>query len=243
MASIGSPSEDSLYGLALNGNTPCQPNIKINDNKYITQVTRHRHLGVTFNERLSWKDHVHRAADVINKSAKKIGLLRRLGKQLSSTVVRDLYAFSIRPGIEYGSIVWSGLSSSDAARLERFNRSAARLITKTSPSSDISRDLLLARGGLPSLGTRRRMAQCILIHKAYLGRHPPHLQRAISPWISPGKRRQSLRTSPLSIHVQRPNKSFFQRSPLFRAATTWNRFFCRYSQQIPPFGPGHFKLF
>ena len=83
------------------------------------QVTRHRHLGVTFNERLSWKDHVH---DVIKKSAKKIGLLRRLGRQLSSTVVRDLYSFSIRPGIEYGSIVWSGLSSSDAARLEQIKQ-------------------------------------------------------------------------------------------------------------------------
>ena len=124
----------------------------------------------------------------------------------------DLYAFSIRPSIEYGSIVWSGLSSSDAAHLERFNRSAARLITKTSPSSDISRELLLARAGLQSLGTRHRMAQCILIRKAYLGRRPRHLQRALSPWISPGKRRQSPRTSPLSIHVQRPNKSSFQRS-------------------------------
>ena len=92
-----------------------------------TQVTRHRHLGVTLNERLSWKDHVH---DVIQKSAKKVGLLRRLGRQLSSTVVRDLYVFSIMPGIEYGSNVWSGLSSSDAASSERFNRSAARLITK-----------------------------------------------------------------------------------------------------------------
>ena len=92
------------------------------------------------------------------------------------------------------------------------NRSAARLITKTSPSSDISRELLLARAGLPSLGTRRRMAKCILICKAYLGCHPRHLQRAFSPWISPGKRRQSPRTSPLSIRVQRPNKSFFQHS-------------------------------
>ena len=199
---------------------PCQLNIKINGNQ-IAQVTRHRHLGVTFNERLSWKDHVH---DVIKKSAKKIGLLRRLGRQLSSTVVRDLYSFSIRPGIEYSSIVWSGLSSSDAARLEQFNRSAARLITKTSPSSNLPRELLLARAGLPSLGTRRRMAQCTLIRKAYLRRHPRHLQRALSPWISPGKRRQSPRTSPLSILVQRPNKSFFQRSPLFQAATTWNRF-------------------
>ena len=169
-------------------------------------------------------------------SAKKIGLLRRLGRQLSSTVVRDLYAFSIRPGIEYGSTVWSGLSSSDAARLERFNRSAAWLITKTSPSSDISRELLLARAGLLSLGTRRRMAHCILICKAYLGRHPRHIQRALSPWISPGKRRQSPRTSPLSIHVQRPDKSFFQRSPLFQAATTLNRLCCSYSQQRPPFG-------
>ena len=51
-----------------------------------------------------------------------------------------------------------------------------------------------------------------------------HLQRALSPWISPGKRRQSPRTSPLSIHVQHPKKSSFQRSPLFQAATTWNRF-------------------
>ena len=31
-------------------------------------------------------------------------------------------------------------------------------------------------------------------------------------------------SSPLSILVQRPNKSFLQRSPLFQAATTWNRF-------------------
>ena len=82
------------------GMPPCQLKIKINDN-HITRVPRHRHLGVTFNERLSWKDHVH---DVINKSAKKIGLPRRLGRQLSSTNVRDLYAFSIRPGIEYGTI-------------------------------------------------------------------------------------------------------------------------------------------
>ena len=133
-------------------------------------------------------------------------------------------AISIRPGIEYGSIVWSGLSSSDAARLERFNRSAARLITKTSPSLDISRELLLARAGLLSLGTRRRIAQCILIWKAYLGRHALHLQQALSLWISPGKRRQSPRTSAFFMHVHRPNKSFFQRSPLFQAATTWNRF-------------------
>ena len=190
------PAKTVCTVLRSTGMPPCQLNIKINGNQ-IAQVTRHRHLGVTFNERLSWKDHVH---DVIKKSAKKIGLLRRLGRQLSSTVVRDLYSFSIRPGIEYGSIGWSGLSSSDAARLEQLNRSAARLITKTSPSSNLSRKLLLARAGLPSLGIRRRMAQCTLIRKAYLRRHPRHLQPALSPWISPARQAKTITTnkSPLN---------------------------------------------
>ena len=233
------PAKTVYMALYSTGMPPCQLNIKINDN-HIMQVTRHRHIGVTFNERLSWKDHVH---DVINKSAKKIGLLRRLGRQLSSTIVRDLYAFSIRPGIDYGSIVWSGLSFSDAARLQRLNRSAARLITKTSPTSDISRELLLARAGLPSLDTCRRMAQCILIQKAYLGRHPRHLQLDLSLWISPGKRRQSPRIIPLFIHVQRPNKSFFPTFTTLSSSHHLEQICCRYSQQRPPFGPGHLKLF
>ena len=205
------PAKTVCMVLRSTGMPPCQLNIKINGN-HITQVTRHRLLGVIFNERLSWKDHVH---DVVKKSAKKIGLLRRLGRLLSSTVVRDLYAFSIRPGIEFWQHCLEWPQFLRCCTLRAY-RSAARLITKTSPSSDLSCQLLLARAGLPSLGTRRRMAQCILICKAYLGRHPRHLQQALSPWISPGKRRQWPRTSPVSIHVQCPNKSFFQRSPLFR---------------------------
>ena len=166
------------------GMPPCQLNIKINGN-HITQVTRHRHLGVTFNERLSWKDHVH---DVIKKSAKKIGLLRRLSRQLcpgSLCIQHQAWSRIWQHCPEWPQFIRC------CTLIERINRSAARLITKTSPSSGLSRELLLARAGLPSLGTRRRMAQCTLIRKAYLGRHPRHLQRALSPWISPGKRRQS----------------------------------------------------
>ena len=62
------PAKTVCMVLRSMGMPPCQLNIKINDN-HITQVTRHRHLGVTLNERLSWKDHVH---DLINKSAKKV---------------------------------------------------------------------------------------------------------------------------------------------------------------------------
>ena len=95
--------------------------------KRIAQVTQHCHLGVTFNDTLSWKDHVHK---IVLQSARKTGLLRRLGRHLSPTVLRDIYLFCIRPGVEHSSVIWSGLTSPDAVRLERNNRSAARLILK-----------------------------------------------------------------------------------------------------------------
>ena len=145
--------------------------------KRIAQVTQHCHLGVTFNDSLSWKDHVHKIA---LQSAQKIGLLRRLGRHLSPTVLRDIYLFCIRLGVEYSSVAWSGLSSSDALCLERNNRSAAHLILKTSRKEDISHELLLSRAGLSTLEARHNVAQCAVVWKAFFGRHPGHLQR-LSP--------------------------------------------------------------
>ena len=62
------PAKTVCMVLHSTGMPPCQLNIKINGN-HIAQVTRHRHLGVTFNERLSWKDHVH---DVIKSLPRKL---------------------------------------------------------------------------------------------------------------------------------------------------------------------------
>ena len=63
------------------GMPPCQLCIYING-KRIAQVpvTQHCRLRVTFNDTLSWKDHVHK---VVLQSARKIGLLRRLCHHLS----------------------------------------------------------------------------------------------------------------------------------------------------------------
>ena len=203
-------------------------NIKINGN-HIAQVTRHHHLGVTFNERLSWKDHVH---DVIKKSAKKIGLLRRLGRQLSSPLSVDLYAFSIRPGIEYGSIVWSGLSSSDAARLERLNRSAARLITKTSPSSDLSRELLLARAGLPSLGTRRPMHT----DPQSVSRTPSSAPSASPFAVDIAWQAETISTNKSPLHsCSAPKQILLPTLTALSSSHHLEQICCRYSQQRPPF--------
>ena len=176
---------------------PCPLYICINGNR-IVQVTQHCYLGATFNDTLSWKDLVHK---IVLQSAQKIGLLRRLGRHLSPTV--------LRAGVEYSSVVWSSLSSSDAVPLEKNNRSAARLILKTSRKEDISPELQLTCDSLSTLEARRNVALCAVVRKVFLGRHPSHLQKVIARWVLPssstiGSQRQSPRTKRLQIKLARP---------------------------------------
>ena len=54
------------------------------------QVVQHKHLGVTFNDRLTWKDHVD---TISTKAARKIGFLRRYRKRLPQIVLQHNYYF------------------------------------------------------------------------------------------------------------------------------------------------------
>ena len=149
----------------------CQLNININGNRITQDGTRHRHLGVTFNERL-FSSHrlvlntATSESPSMNDCPEKITftiLSKSLPRKLDSSVALAGNVNCLQPlsGISMHS---SGHASNMAALSGVTSvpqmlhaRSAARLITKISPSSDISRELLLARAGLPSLGTRHRI--------------------------------------------------------------------------------------
>ena len=88
---------------------------------------------------------------VLTKASRKIGLLRRLRRRLPPLVIQSIYTPCIRPAMEYAAVAWCGVGSSDIERLERVQRAAARLIAKVSVTDRLSRDLLLARGGLEPL--------------------------------------------------------------------------------------------
>ena len=64
----------------------------------IRQVVQHKHLGVTFNDRLTWKDHVD---TISTKAARKIGFLRRYVPEAPSpdsaaAYIQDLNTASTR---------------------------------------------------------------------------------------------------------------------------------------------------
>ena len=71
------------------------------DDMPIPQANSHKHLGLVLNSKLSWSDHVEH---IRSKAAKKVGLLRRIRKQLPSLVLRTLYITCIRPTLEYATV-------------------------------------------------------------------------------------------------------------------------------------------
>ena len=119
----------------------------------ILQQHVHRHLGVVFNETLTWWDHVDK---LITSTSAKFGLLRRMNEQLDSVILRELYLHCILPAIEHGHVVWAGLTASDAKCLEKLNRNAARVIQIISAASALP--VTLARAGLSTLSGRRKTA-------------------------------------------------------------------------------------
>ena len=191
------------------------------DTHHVPQVSDHRHLGVTFSETLSWTRH---ADNIVHAASTKIGLLCRLRKRLSPLIIRQLYFTCIRPSLKYANVAWCGLTKRDQERLEKCNRSAARLITRTMPSSEIPRDILLARAGIPTLLSKRQVTQVKLAFTATRGLLPAHLQ-ATSSWTVPSSSHAMAQRNPcirLHAHGKTPNGSRHS-TPLFLCGTLFQQ--------------------
>ena len=179
----------------------------------IKQVRSHRHLGVFFNETLTWTDHINH---VLTKASPKLGLLRRLRGRLPRLIIRDLYLSCILPSLEYGSVAWCGLSSTDATRLEKFNRAAGRLIANVSPASHTPHNIILARAGLQTLVSPRQVLQISFANRVLHGCLPRHILLATTSWrpaeLSP--QTMVLRSCD-NVRLPRPKKNCLKTSPLF----------------------------
>ena len=161
----------------------------------------------------------------MSKASAKIGFLHRLSPQLDSLTLRELYTKCIRPFLEYGSIVWSGLQTTDANLLEKCNRRAARLILKfrTSTSRDLPPDLLLARAGISRLEPRRKLEQVTFCIRILCKKLPTHLQESTSRWIPTIVTYEKPLRQP-TVRLPLPKANVLRNSPfyLYTAFSTWN---------------------
>ncbi len=190
------------------------------DSQPIPQQNSHRHLGLELDEFINWNSHT---AVLVRKLSSKLGLLFRVRKRLSGTIIRDIYLTCLLPSLEYGSLVWSGMRKGNNVQLAKIHRRAARLICGLRPLDDIDEAILLSRAGLESLIARADVRLAKFAVRFLNGRVPNHMSEAMQHWQQSelSSRVLTLRQPPGS-RLPRPSKNILRSSPLYQAFSLWN---------------------
>jgi hypothetical protein len=69
----------------------------------LSQVNNANFLGITIDDTLTWKNHL---AALRSKLSKSIGILRKLARHLSRSILLQLYNSFITPYLQYGITIW-----------------------------------------------------------------------------------------------------------------------------------------
>ncbi|BFZ08560.1 hypothetical protein BsWGS_11599 [Bradybaena similaris] len=111
-------------------------NIKINGVP-LREDKQSTYLGVTFDDRLTWKEHINKATA---NARRKLAILRKLSGTTwgaSGKILNSVYQQSIRPHLEYGSAAWCTASKTALQELDKVQNQELRIITGGMKSTPI----------------------------------------------------------------------------------------------------------
>ena len=137
----------------------------------IKRVTEFRYLGVVFDERLSWNEHIK---SILCKAGKRVGMLGRVRRHITSHSANTVYISMIRPIIEYCSGVWACCGEVNSGTLERLQNRAARIVAQT-PDSNSAIEFLKWN----TLKMRRDQNVYKLVKKSLNGQCPQYFYRDV----------------------------------------------------------------
>ena len=130
----------------------------------IKRVTQFKYLGVVFDERLSWNDHVKY---ILAKAGRRVGMLGRIRYNVTAFSASIIYTSLIRPIIEYCDTVWGCCGQGNCNAIEALQRRAGRIVIR-SFSSQKAMDSLK----WPTLESRRDKHILNLVKKCIKGNCP-----------------------------------------------------------------------
>ena len=74
------------------------------DNTPLKEVRNHKHLGVLFNNKLTWTDHIQA---LVSKVSKLKDVMLYLKNRLDRNTLDHIYKAFVRPKLEFASIIWA----------------------------------------------------------------------------------------------------------------------------------------
>ena len=154
-----SPDKTEALLISNKANPQPQPSLQMNGIN-IDDRSSHKHLGLTFNNNLSWSPHID---DICGRVSKKLDVLRGLAWTLDRKTLEILYKSYIRSIIEYGNIIYADCCQSDSQKLELLQKQAIRIITGCTMSTSSAN--LYRESCLESLEARRKKQKLIMFYK------------------------------------------------------------------------------
>ena len=183
------------------------------NNNNVSQVNSQKHLGVIVDVKLTFEEHLK---NVLNKTSKTIGLLRKLSNLLPRQALVTIYKAFIRPFLDYGDVLYDqAFNNSFHAKIESIQYNACLAITGAIRGT--SREKIYQELGLESLQLRRWYRKLCLFYKVFKNEHPKYLFNLI-----PVRRTPYATRTVGNIPFIKIKHNFFKNSFFPSAIIEWN---------------------
>lgn len=154
-------------------------NIRLNmNNRAIETTTKHKFLGLTYEEKLTWKSHISILKAELIPRINIFKILSNKNTGSDRKTLTTIYNAIIKSKIDYGSHIYGSAKKTVLKQLDTINNSALRIITgayRTSPILSLYCD-----AGIPTLSESRNL-QYIKYYFSTLQKPNPDLTSCVKP--------------------------------------------------------------
>ena len=184
-------------------------------NQPISLVKKHTHLGITFDPKMTWKEHI---SNVSKKANQRLSNIKRIRHVIPRKVADNLYKSLVRPVMEYGNILFDNMSQILAKEIEQVQREAMVMITQAYRRTPTSK-LHLETGLLPMKG-RCREQRLILYYKIANNLTPDYLKALLPKQINTNVQYNLRNSRQLRIPLAKTTK--YSISFILQTSRDWN---------------------
>ena len=118
-------------------------------NTAINEVTVHKHLGLVFNNKISWTDHIN---NICKQCDKRLDIIQKMRCTLKRACIEKLYKSFIRSLLDYTDVIYDNCSKIDTDKLEHVQHRACIIATEAIRLT--KHETLLQEVGLETLKSR-----------------------------------------------------------------------------------------
>ena len=135
----------------------------------IDQVSEHRLLGITIDNKLRWDSHTNNVCKTVSR---RVFLLSKLRYIVDIDTRKLFFNARIKPHIDYASVVWGGCSDVFDKRLNSLHRRAVKLIF---PDTTLTTDQKLKDMRIMSLQKQLEYNKGLLMYRVLSNEAPEYI--------------------------------------------------------------------